>query len=642
MPKPESVSQARGRAASKSPGAAAPLRAHALSLWLRPATPWILLAAITALAYANAGHGVLISDDREFLGGGRFDGLTLRDYLDFFSQSLWEASGAASSLYRPLFLVTLGLEAAVFGAWPAGYHLVNIALHVLATLLIFGFVRQVFLALGQEARSAALASFLAAAVFGVHPVLTEVVNIAFNGSEIYVTAAAAGGLWYLLVNQAERPAKAWGLLALLYFAALLYRESAVSLPALAVLTLWMTHDGPWPARIRACLPALLLVIPLAAYLGLRANALAPDSADPGVAQSLPAAPATAPVQLAKYAPPLRLFAAPEGEAIVEAPETLLDSLGVNLDVSRLSLAVSMWYDALRLMVWPHPLINLREVSTTPFWLALAAQLALLAFALFRWSRGHPAMFLGLAFFYVAILPSSRVISDAVNSPLLLDRMLYLPAAGLAICLAAFLLSLASRVSVRSSVLTIMLVLLVFMPLTWIRNDAWGDELKQLQHDFHYEKRNRQLLSLLIKAHAREGQAGRSLALCDEYRDAVSETPLLLRNCAMVYSAAGLNDKAEDLYLRALEINPSRSWDYFELGRLYVRLDRQEEAAAYFQSAIDREPMEFVREIMRAIMLVEMYPNDPARRLEARGHLERALQLQPRSMHARRLLDQLGG
>ena len=71
----------------------------------------------------------------------------------------------------------------------------------------------------------------------------------------------------------------------------------------------------------------------------------------------------------------------------------------------------MWFDALRLVAWPHPLATLREPSQTPLWLAAATQLALLALCLFAWFRKRPEPILGLLFFYLAILPASRIVGE---------------------------------------------------------------------------------------------------------------------------------------------------------------------------------------------------------------------------------------
>ena len=75
------------------------------------------------------------------------------------------------------------------------------------------------------------------------------------------------------------------------------------------------------------------------------------------------------------------------------------------------------------MVWPHPLSTLHGPSTTPLWLAVPVHLALLATGLFAWFRKRPDLITGLLFFYVAILPASRIVGEGALPPQMMERML---------------------------------------------------------------------------------------------------------------------------------------------------------------------------------------------------------------------------
>ena len=104
------------------------------------------LLLICFVAYANAWPDSLTLDDNFFAASGRYDDLGFKGVIGFFNESLWTANSAKNSLYRPLLLVSIATDAFVFGDWVRGYHLVNILLHLLATFLVFGFVRQLLLA----------------------------------------------------------------------------------------------------------------------------------------------------------------------------------------------------------------------------------------------------------------------------------------------------------------------------------------------------------------------------------------------------------------------------------------------------------------------------------------------------------------
>jgi protein O-mannosyl-transferase len=155
------------------------------------------LMVFTLIAYANAWPDNLTFDDRVFVDDSRFSGLGPGDVVRFFTEDLWDASGVDSDLYRPLLMVLIASEVQVFGGWLPGYHLVNIGLHLCATLLVYGFLSQLLQALGHRRADSRNFALLAALLFGVHPIHTEVVNSIFNGSEILVTLGIVGGLkWF--------------------------------------------------------------------------------------------------------------------------------------------------------------------------------------------------------------------------------------------------------------------------------------------------------------------------------------------------------------------------------------------------------------------------------------------------------------
>lgn len=613
----------KGVGQNRKPTAAAPRKSFAREqTWF----PWVLLVFVTLVAYANAWPNVLVLDDGAFLGGDRFDGLGLSDFIRFFSESLLEASANASSLYRPMLLVSMGLENKLFGDWYAGFHLANILRHVIAVLLVFGFLRELFRAVGHEPARAQWVALSAALVFGVHPVLSDAVNSVYNGSGIYVAIFVVGGLWYLLANYRDKPAKAWGGAGICYLIALLYKESAVAMPALAVLVLWLTASEPWRQRVKAVLPVLLLVLPLMAYLGMRAGALEEFDTLAGRINLVSSA----------YADePLEKLVTPE-----KPPSPAFRRFGFTFDPDHAAVAVSMWFDALRLVVWPHPLATLRDASRSPLWLAAIMQLGLLALCLFAYFRKRPEALLGLLFFYLAILPASRIIGEGGLPPQLMDRMLYLPGVGLAISLGALLTWLADRFKPWAGMALAAALVLAFVPVTWARNTDWANEIRLLEHDFSVSGQNGQLMYALLRAYADKGQRGSSLELCREREDLAFRFPLVANECGEQFARSGRYQTAHNYYLASLSLNTSNAHTYFHLARLYVRMDRWRDAQSHFDQAIEREDVPYLREYMRGIKLMDLFPGNPERLRAARRHMENALQLQPRAGEARDALEYL--
>jgi hypothetical protein len=291
---------------------------------LRSLLPLLLLAVVTFAAYWNAWPEALVLDDKKFAGQERF--AELSRLPEFFRESVWATTGYDDKLYRPLLLVSFAIDATLFPDRVAVWHLVNVLLHVLATLLVCLLLLRLLSLSVPQGESPVLIAVLAAVVFGVHPVHAEVVNSIFNRSILFVTIGSTAGLWWLLHYLDSRPVLAWTGIWLAYWLVLFSRETGIVLPALAVALVWIYSNGGWRQKIRRCLPALRMAVPLLEYLTLRARAIPP---------------------------PMPLTG---GEAGDPLGLTDLVASGGILDWSSLMRLAGVWLDALRLALWPLPLL----------------------------------------------------------------------------------------------------------------------------------------------------------------------------------------------------------------------------------------------------------------------------------------------
>ena len=66
-------------------------------------------------------------------------------YLTADLESLWRATFAPAIIRRPLIGLTLGINYAISGYDTWSYHLLNLLVHILASLCLFGVVRRTFL-----------------------------------------------------------------------------------------------------------------------------------------------------------------------------------------------------------------------------------------------------------------------------------------------------------------------------------------------------------------------------------------------------------------------------------------------------------------------------------------------------------------
>ncbi|MCH7839393.1 MAG: tetratricopeptide repeat protein [Planctomycetes bacterium] len=142
----------------------------------------VLLVLLAAAAYANSMQGAFVFDD--------LNHITRNPRV----QQLFPL-GATLSGRRPTLDLSLAINYAIGGKDTTGYHIVNLAIHILAGLTLFGVIRRTMLHVGHAGRLAQTSSRLAFAIsliWLVHPLQTESVTYLVQRCESMM------GLFYLL------------------------------------------------------------------------------------------------------------------------------------------------------------------------------------------------------------------------------------------------------------------------------------------------------------------------------------------------------------------------------------------------------------------------------------------------------------
>ena len=153
----------------------------------------------------------------------------------YFSSHVWQAVDPEDlgNYYRPLFLLWLRVNDAVFGNQPWGWHLTTILTHLLTTLLVYLLAWR----LGASRDIAALAAL----IFGLHPSHIEAVAWISGVTEPLLGIFLIGSfLCYLQSRLDGGRALPWKLISLVLFAlAILEKETAVILPGFLLVYEWI-------------------------------------------------------------------------------------------------------------------------------------------------------------------------------------------------------------------------------------------------------------------------------------------------------------------------------------------------------------------------------------------------------------------
>jgi hypothetical protein len=207
----------------------APTNRDHISGWLQqPGVAETLVCAISAITYvASLAFGFVYDDVPQILNNPAIH--TWKQLPQYFSSHVWSAiyPNTAGNYYRPVFLLWLRLNYAIFGATAFAWHLTSVACHVFVTYLVFR--------LGLKVAGERTTAFLAALIFALHPAHVESVAWISGVTDPLMSCFfLASFVLFLDYRQSRRIWSLVGSLAL-FALALLTKETAVVLPALVFI-----------------------------------------------------------------------------------------------------------------------------------------------------------------------------------------------------------------------------------------------------------------------------------------------------------------------------------------------------------------------------------------------------------------------
>ncbi len=229
----------------------------------------LFVVAIALYAYSTTFDYVL--DDQIVLTNNNFtkkgfdgiyDIMTKESFVGRFGEQKNLVTGAR---YRPLSIVTFAIEHQFFGANQAVSHTINVLLYALLGLLLFRVFSLFFPQTNNKGWYLSL-PFLAALLFVVHPVHTEVVANVKGRDEIMTLLGALGALYctYKFVFTKKYLFLFFSFCT--FFLALLSKENALTFLAVIPLSLYFFTKTSFKNIIVSLIPLFIAAI---AYLSIR-------------------------------------------------------------------------------------------------------------------------------------------------------------------------------------------------------------------------------------------------------------------------------------------------------------------------------------------------------------------------------------
>lgn len=158
--------------------------------------------------------------------------------------------------YRPLTLVIFAVLYQLVGSNPFVFHLLTVALYALTCVVLYHTLRLLLEGISDKSY-AAMTAWIAAVLFAVHPIHTEVVANVKGGDEIVTLLGSLGALW-LTVKAFDSGASKWSWMAgVVFFLAHMSKENAVTFLAVIPLSLWFFRKADTGRIVSLSMPLFI-------------------------------------------------------------------------------------------------------------------------------------------------------------------------------------------------------------------------------------------------------------------------------------------------------------------------------------------------------------------------------------------------
>lgn len=511
--------------------------------WYFAAGIVIIVALVAAVFQATWSFDILNFDDDQYIDVLIRQGLTWRGFV-----RAWTDQHVGN--WHPLTTLSFMLDAQLFGEWWGGYHLHNVVLHAAASAVLFVALTKLTGRMDT--------SFVAAAIFAIHPLRAESVAWITERKDVLSGLFLATTLW-AYASYVEKPASLARYLLLLvsFGAGLLSKSMLVTLPvAFLFLDVWplqrFTFDS-WkdPLQRRRLLWPLLEKIPLLVLAAVSAAATVISVGD------------------------------------VVRPISTLPFL------VRASSSVVAYATYLMQLVWPvglAPHYAYSSVGPTAGQV-VAASLLVAGITVGAWicRKSWPSFTTGWAWFLVTLLPVIGFIPSGIQ--LLADRYTYVSQIWLVVALVQGFSVFLERREVPRAVPWIATACILggLAVAGFSQVSVWRDSETLWRYTLTVTKDN-------AYAHANLGSAlmtkGEAVEAAEQSRKALgieSHNIIALSNLGTLLLNRGRSDEAIGLYERAIEVNPKFVLGWFFLGNACQQAGRFADAERAWLKAVELEP-----------------------------------------------------
>lgn len=502
----------------------------------------LILVLIGLLFYANSFVNEYALDDNPIIIDNEYvqSGITgipsilKHDAMEKFFERNNATGKLTGGRYRPLSIISFAIEQQILGpnvkpeatnaAEQTAYHdklvsdmhfrhVINVLLYLLAAVVLLVFLRKIVFPADP------LAAFIAAIIFVIHPIHTEVVANVKSRDEIMSLLFIC--LTFIKAFQYKDTGKKQHLLATIcyFFLALLSKEYAVTLLVLLPLALFVLGKYSIKESVRSAMP---LLAPFAIYVLLRVSSVVPAGAD-------------------------------AGSDVLNNPYLYASAIQKSASV------IAVLFDYLKLLVLPYPLssdysynqIPYSDFSSIKVWGTLLLYAAMIVYGYILTKKRHPAAF-GIWVLLVFLLLVSNIFFNIGAT--MGERLIYHSSLGFAIlfaCITSLIYKKATNAATAHRILIgfMSVVIIVAAFITIGRNADWKSDMTLFLKDVQ---------TVPNSAVANQFAGAACVKYSENVQDEQEKKDWLRKGLAYLNKALQIHKKYTDGYL-------NRGVAYYKLG-----------------------------------------------------------------------------
>ena len=533
----------------------------------------LLALAILAIYAQTATYGYVAYDDDQYVYKNPWVQAGLTAY-----NIGWAFTTFFYSNWHPLTWISYMLDFSLFGSNPGAQHLVNVALHLASTLLLF-------FALTRMTRQPWRCAVVAA-IFAVHPLHVE--SVAWISERKDVLSTFFEMLTLLLyVRYTTKPGtRSYLAVAAAFALSLLAKPMAVTFPfVLLLLDYWPLRRLDWPLKAAALRPLFMEKVPLLA--------------------------------MAAVASVLTFLAQRGYGAVVSLNRFPLPARAANAAIAYVSYMVKT--------VWPADLAVLYPARGPEFGSAVTALLILaaLTWAALRWVKPRPYLAVGWFWYLGMLVPVIGLVQ--VGTQAMADRYTYVPMVGLSIALAWTVADLVEhRPALRMVTAAATILALVVLAVASYRQATyWKSSRTLFEHTLAVTTDNSIIQNNLGVIMAGEGNTAEAIKL---YRKALATAPEYAEahaNLGHQLLNLGQLDQAQTSLTKALDLSPDLPLAEADFGLLLAARGEFEGARRRLERSLTLAPGDADNESNLCFVLTHLDRLD-----EAIAHCNTALRIKP--------------